>query len=95
MGINGGSMIFGLASWTLQALCIGIDQELMYWPPLWEKMPVRILLPPPENEHQWSVNYCWSCMLVNQTGIVRPQPIFNLPSVHMGKNASDNIASAS
>jgi len=48
--------MFGFASWTLKALCIDGNPYSMYRLPSSAKMLVTILLPPPENERQCSVN---------------------------------------
>ena len=58
-------------------------------------MPVTILLPPPENEHQRSVNDFLSCILDNLRAVECRCPIFNVSAAFMGKNANDDIASAS
>jgi len=35
MSLNRASMIFGLASWILKALCNSINPFSLYWPPPW------------------------------------------------------------
>jgi hypothetical protein len=48
-----------------------------------------------QNERQWSVNNFWSCILDNLTAIERRIPQMRLSAAVKGKNASDDIASAS
>jgi len=58
-------------------------------------MLVTILLPPPKNERPPSVNDFWSCILHTLRAMERHYPIFNILAAFMGKNARDDIASAS
>jgi len=48
-----------------------------------------------KNDPQLSVNNFWACLLDNQTAMQRRRPIIILSAAFMGKNASDNIATAS
>ena len=67
----------------------------MHRPPLWAEILVTITLPTARNECQWSVNNFWSCILDNLRAMERRYPIINLSAALMGKNPSDDIASAS
>jgi len=58
-------------------------------------MLVTILLPPPKNECQQSVNNFWSWILDNLRAMERRYPIFNLSAAFIGKNSTDYIGSAS
>jgi len=46
--VSRSSMIFGHATYIIHRLCIDINPKSSYWPPLWARMPVTILLPPPK-----------------------------------------------
>ena len=63
--------MFRLASWTLDALCIGFDPYSMYQPPLLAKMLVTISLQPPKNEPQQHINNSWSCIMDNHSTVHR------------------------
>ena len=87
--------MYGLASWTLNMLCIAIRPYSMQRRPLWAKMPLTISLPPPKNERQRSVNDFWSCILNNPRAMERRYAIIHLSAASTGKNTTDDIASAS
>jgi len=55
-------------------------------------MAVTILLPPPKNERQWSVNDFWSCIMDTQSAMYRRRLIINALAAIIAKNASDDIA---
>jgi len=95
MNVNGASSIFGLAWWTLKALCIDGDPYSMYRPPWWAKMWVTRQRPPPKNEHQLSVTDVWFCIFHTPRAIEQCCPIISLSAAVMGKNASDNTATTS
>jgi len=85
----------GLPSCTLNALCIGIDSKSMYRLPPCANMVVKLSLPPFKNERQQIVNVFRSCMVDNRRAIDGCYPNTYISAAFMGKNASDNIASAS
>jgi len=58
-------------------------------------MLVAILLLPLKNERQQSVNDFWACILDNLTAMQRRSPIIVLSAAFMGKNASDDLTTAS
>jgi len=69
MSVNRVSTTSGFESLVIYVL-IGCSHPLMrYWPPLGAKSTAAHSLLYPENEHQCSVNNCWSCRFGNQ-GIV-------------------------
>jgi len=58
-------------------------------------MLLTILLPPPKTECQLKVNNFWSSILDNLRATERRWRIINSSNTFMGKNATDDIASAS
>jgi len=57
------SPFFGHAPWAIRTL-IGCSQSFRnYWPPLYVKQIVIPCLPLLHNDHQWSINDCWSCIV--------------------------------
>ena len=54
-----------------------------------------ISLLPPKNQRQQSVNDFWACILDTQTAMQQHSPMIILSAAIMGKNASDDIATAS
>jgi len=58
-------------------------------------MLVTILLLPPKNDRQHSVNNLSSCIMHNQLATQQCQPIIIVAAAFMGRNASDNIATIS
>ena len=87
--------MFGLASWTMQGLCNIVIPYPTYQRSLWGKMEATISIPPPKNQRQRSINDFGSRILHTLRAMESRYPIFNLPTAFMGKNASDDIASAS
>ena len=67
----------------------------MYRPPLWAKIPLTISVQPAENERQPSLNNFWSCILDHLRAMEWHWPVMNLLAAIMGKNGTDDIASAS
>jgi len=66
MNTNRGSTISGFVSCVIYDL-IGCSHPLMrYRQPLEAKTTATCSLPHPENERQWSINNCWSCLSGNQ-----------------------------
>jgi len=55
------------------------------------KRQVTRSLPHSWNEHQWSVNYFWSCILDNYQAVQWHLPIITVLAAFMGKNATNNI----
>jgi len=61
----------------------------MYWPPYWTKQTETRTLPHPQNEYQWTVSDCWSCILGNLVG-ERWQTVVNeIFTAFTGKRESD------
>jgi len=58
-------------------------------------MLVTISLLRPKNEHQWSINDFWACILDYQTAMQLRWPITVPSATFLGKTASDDIASVS
>jgi len=69
-----------------------INSQSMYWPPLWAKMLVAILLPLPRNKRQQSVNDIWSSILDHLRTMEWCSLTINLSAALMCKHASDDIA---
>jgi hypothetical protein len=52
----------------------------------------EISVPPPKNEHQRSVNDCWSCILDNQWAVQMLYSITNIVAAIIGKNGNAHLA---
>jgi len=48
-----------------------------------------------KNEHQWSFNGFWSCIMHTDSTVQRDQPMINVLAASIGKNAGDNDAATS
>jgi len=55
-------------------------------------MLVPVLLPPPENERQWSVNNFWSRIMDNSRAVQQHTPKIIILASFLGKNATADSA---
>jgi len=106
MSFNGASTIFGVASWKIKGLRKGINPGSTYRLPLWAKMLLTILRPPPTIERPPSINnFCGGsvsytamhCITVLQNWVLRSQSfqyvlVSNLNNMHAMSHRSDCFA---
>jgi len=95
MSVNRASTIVGLAFGIIQGLRENIYLHCMYRPPFNAKMLERTSRLSPKIERQQSINDFWSCILHNQRAVRRLQSIIEVMAAFIGKNASDDITTAS
>jgi len=82
--VNRVSMILGVASWIIQALCYSIYPESMYWQPLWAKEIATWSQPQSGNERQQSVNDSVCCILYNSMAVLRHLTIIEVLAAFTG-----------
>ena len=95
MRVNGVSTIFCHASCIIKEQFNNVNPESVYWPPVVATMIMTILLPPPKNERQQSVNDVWCYILGNPWAVQRHQSINHALAAFLGKNETKEIATIS
>jgi len=66
---------------------------MRYWPSLGAKTLATHSLPDPENERQWSVTDCWSCIVANITEVLCKSTYISVrPHKHMCGNYRNMVA---
>jgi len=95
MRVNRASTISGLAFGIIMVLRNDIYLHCMYRPPFNTKMIEGTLRLSPKIERQRSVNDFCFCILRNQWAVCQLSSIIEVMAACIGKNASDDITSAS